>query len=798
MDLRRAPALVPAAGCLLGTWLGGAAIFLPPGAVVALGLLGVGWGRRAGPVVAALALGLLSGHLRLAPAPGAWLPDPDRPVAARLVVVGHGRRLGGTWSAPVEIERLSQGRRVRTRRLRAYLRLPRPTRGDGGLPAFGARLRVRGYLSRPALLGNDPPMPAGPWRLRVKSLRLVTTIGRPGPLHRLAGWLRRRTEAALAVSAPRGGLGLPLARALVLGDSSTVPGRVLRGLRRLGLAHLLSVSGLHVGLVAGIALLFAGLLPDAIPGRTAVRRAAALAAVLVYLLAVGPRPSLVRASVMVVLVVLALVARRPPSVANALALAAALIALVRPGSVADLGFRLTVGATAGLVLLGPHLVRSWQDAGEGPASPTPGNTGGRGARGGVRRSLLHALAASAGAQIGTLPWAVPAFCLVSPAAPVLNLVAVPWAGVVLTAAFAWVGLAAASPGLGRAALPVLDLLAAPFAWPAAVPPSPWTSLPLALGPWGGALLGAALFAALRKPRPGLALLAAGLAWAVLAGAGVPAGGGGAVPEAVMIDVGQGDSILLRDGDRAALVDGGGWRSGDLGGRVLVPVLAHLGLRRLERVILTHPDRDHCGGLVEVAGYLAVGEVLTGPGWRRAPCARRLAGLPGVEHRVVAAGDHLEVGRWRLRVLHPRRGRAGRPGTGDNDASLVVAAEVFGRRLLLTGDVEAPAEAELVAEEGRGGGLVSGVLKVAHHGSRTSTTERFLAAVAPRLALISAGRRNPYGHPAEEVLERLRRHRVQVLRTDRDGMIVLRVPAPGRLHLHLPGPSWRASRDNLAE
>ncbi len=791
MDLRRAPALVPAAACLVGTWWGGAATFLPSGAAVALGLLGIASRRRSGLAVAAFALGLLSGQLRLAPGPGAWLPDPDRPVAARIEIVGHGRRLGDTWSAPVVIERLVQGRRVRTRRLEAYLRLPVPPTGSAGVPAFGTRLRVRGYLSRPEPLGNDPPTPPAAWRLRVKSPRLISVLAPPSPLARLAGVLRRRVEGALALRTPGGGLGLPLARALILGDSSTVPPRVLRGLRRLGLAHLLAVSGLHVGLVAGIALALGGLLPDATPGRTTLRRLAALAAVLAYLLTVGPRPSLVRASVMVVLLVLGLFAQRPPSVANALAVAAALIALVRPVSVSDLGFRLTVGATAGLVLLGPLLIRAWLGSRPGTGKMRPGEhpTAGE-ARRGARWTALYALAASAAAQIGTLPWALPAFCLVSPVAPIVNLVAVPWAGALLIASFSWLCLASWCPGLGRAALPLLDLAAAPFAWPAAHSPSPWVSLPLALGVVGAVLLAAALFAALRRPRWGLPAIAAGLAWVVLGTPTPTAREERPAPQAVMIDVGQGDSILLRDGRRTLLVDGGGWRAGDIGGRVLLPVLAHLGLRRLDGVLLTHPDRDHCAGLVEVAGYLAVGEALTGPGWRRAPCARELAELPGVRHRVVSAGDRLAVGRWRLRVIHPHRDSGLRTMASDNDASLVAEAEVFGRRLLLTGDIEARAEAELVAEDGTGGTLASDVLKVAHHGSRTSTTERFLTVVSPRLALISAGRRNPYGHPAAEVLARLRRLRIQVLRTDRDGMIVVRVPAPGYLHLHLPGPALR--------
>jgi len=135
------------------------------------------------------------------------------------------------------------------------------------------------------------------------------------------------------------------------------------------------------------------------------------------------------------------------------------------------------------------------------------------------------------------------------------------------------------------------------------------------------------------------------------------------------------------------------------------------------------------------------------------------------------------------VLQPGPETAGGMPAGDNDASVVVMAEAFGRRLLLTGDVEAAAERRLLGARAE---LDCDVLKVAHHGSRSSSTERFLAAASPRLAVVSAGARNPYGHPAPEVVARLRRHGARVLRTDRDGMVVLWFEPNGRWGIELPG------------
>jgi competence protein ComEC len=253
------------------------------------------------------------------------------------------------------------------------------------------------------------------------------------------------------------------------------------------------------------------------------------------------------------------------------------------------------------------------------------------------------------------------------------------------------------------------------------------------------------------------------------------------PELAMLDVGQGDAILLRDGGRAILVDGGGWLHGDLGGRVLLPALLAEGVRRLDALVMTHPDRDHCAGLVDIAAYLSVGEVWTAPGWDPSGCAGQLLALPGTRTRFLAKGRRMAVGRWRLAVLHPETDDGGREV---NERSLVLLAEVRGRRVLLTGDIESWAERRLAECCARD--LRADVLKVAHHGSRTSSTATFLEASSPRLALISAGLNNMYHHPAPEVVERLEEQGTRILRTDRSGEILVRFLADGRWRIETPG------------
>ena len=252
------------------------------------------------------------------------------------------------------------------------------------------------------------------------------------------------------------------------------------------------------------------------------------------------------------------------------------------------------------------------------------------------------------------------------------------------------------------------------------------------------------------------------------------------PELAMIDVGQGDSILLRDGGRAILVDGGGWLNGDLGGRVLLPALLAEGVHRLDALVMTHPDRDHCAGLVDIAAYLPVDEVWTAPGWDLSGCAGRLLALPGVRTRFLAKGQRRTLGHWRLTVLHPEADDRHEV----NERSLVLLAEVRGRRVLLTGDIESWAEHHLADCCARF--LRTDILKVAHHGSRTSSTATFLDAASPRLALISAGVDNLYHHPAPDVVERLEEHGARILRTDLGGEILVRFQEDGRLRIETPG------------
>lgn len=738
------PAALPAATLVLGSAAGAQSVAAPIALAALLAALGVALGRVPGRALTGVGLGLLSVWLSpLGPGDPAPAPGGSRPVVLAGRLAGHWTRGAFGWTARFHVERYRQGARVAS-----WRRAVSVTCYGAAEPPEGVSLRLKGFLTRaPGFANLGPPRP-GPWRLRVKSPHFIDV--RAPTLADLPSTLSTRVRRFILARLERrgGSPGAAFGRALVLGDRRALDPATVRGLRAAGLAHLLAVSGLHVGLVAATAWLAAA------PLRGALRHLPALALVGGYLLLVGPYPAVLRASAMAVLAGFGLVLGRPALGLNSLALVGAVMILRHPENLRSIGFLLTASATAGILVSDRLFACRWTALPE---------------------SLRRPLAASVGAQLFTLPWAVPAFRLLHPSAAALNLVAVPWTGLALLASFAWMLAETLAPLAAGPPLRALELAAGPFGALGELRPGPWLTLPIALSNLEALFLGVGVGVALARPRRATAVIAAG---ALVAGVAMQPGAGDR-PEMVMLDVGQGEALLLRDRRRAILVDGGGWRHGDLGGRVLLPALTGLGVRRLDAVVLTHPDLDHCGGLLDIASYLTVREIWTAPGWGRRRCAVDLLTRPGIAWKPLWAGAREEIGRWRLSVVHPPAGDR-RQG---NDRSLVVVAESLGLSVLLTGDLEARGERQVV-----GSGITGargGVLKLGHHGSKTSTSPELLAALKPRLAMVSAGLGNPYGHPSGPVLDRLARAGVRVLRTDRDGMIRLTVMPVGSLRVELP-------------
>jgi len=591
-----------------------------------------------------------------------------------------------------------------------------------------------------------------------------------------------------------------LVTALTLGIRDGLTPAVRQRFIDSGTAHLLAISGLHVGLLA--TYLFA--LTHVVARRTlplaalrdgrpwahpqAIAAAVALTGVATYTLVSGAHTSTRRAAVMIAALLVAPLLGRRSQPGHALALAALLLLCLQPQAVGLASFQLSFAAVAGiLVALGRReraVGAPWQ-------------------HGVVQRGTAWAtglIRASVGAWIATAPFVWWHFGQVAPAGLVVNLPAIPLVSIALLPCcflslvvphgVPVVGplVTAATDGAARAMLGLASLGAG---WPAGHLRPPPASLPLlAAGTAAAAFVAAGLYWRRRRAPARLALMAGvGLVAAVvmLAMHHPPPGA-----EVVILDVGQGDSVLLRTRHgRTVLVDGGGTSLGDLdmGATVVIPALRALGVDRLDVVALTHPQADHMGGLFTVLETFPVGTLWDPwqePVSRAHAALHRLAKRRGVPVEHPVEGFERVLDGARLRCLHPPRPPL--PDGDPNDASLVLMVDLGARRLLLTGDIDRRVEGRLVAHHGTD--LACDLLKLAHHGSRTSSSTPFLRATHPATVLISVGEVSPFGHPHPTTLERIARllPDARTWRTDLDGQLRVALGAEIRIQAQ-PAPAW---------
>ena len=612
----------------------------------------------------------------------------------------------------------------------------------------GERWRFTVRLKRPRGASNPHGFDFEAWALErdIRATGYVRTKPSPALLDgRVEGWAyslhRWRAEVRDAMRAHLGEARLAgVLVALAIGDQDAIAAADWDVFWRTGVGHLMSISGLHITMLAALAAAIVYFVWVRIPWLALWRPArkaalvAGLATAFAYCLATGYAVPAQRTVLMLAVMVACVLADRHASPSRVLCLAALIVVAVDPWAVLAAGFWLSFGAVAAIFYAAALRV---------------------GAPGFAQAAAREQVAVT----LALLPLLIALFQQVSLVAPLANAFAVPLvslAVVPLTLAGALLPFPVLLDVAHALMLFAMQALEAMGAWPLAMveshAPAPWT---VAI-----AIVGCAWLLA---PR-GVPLRSLGAVWIAplfLVGGERPPEGAAWVD---VLDVGNGLAVVVRTAAHTLVYDAGPtWNAeADAGNRVVVPFLRGEGVPRIDALIVSHADDDHAGGAASV-------ERLRSPVWVLSPQNGRCeAGM-----------------RWRwdgvdFAVLHPGM----QPVRRENDRSCVVrVVSGAGMSMLLTGDIEARSEAGLLA---RGETLASDVLLMPHHGSRTSSTVRFIEAAMPAVAIASAAHRSRFGHPHEVVLRRYVERGIEIRRTDREGALQVRLPAQPRDPIAIAG------------
>ncbi len=678
------------------------------------------------------------------------------------------------------------GRRLPPVRVRLFGGPPDLVRGD--------RLAVVAQLGAVRLFRNadlpDPNLRAARGGVVISGgavavERLDAGGGLAAAIDRARAHARERIAASFAPAA------VPMARALVLGEDDLDDAEA-EAFRLSGLSHMLAVSGTHLvfavlGLVAALRFLLVRI--EGLAARLDVERLASgfgLVLAVAYADFAGGSGSAWRAAWMLATMLGARALGRRPSGARALGLSLVFGALIDPLLAFDVSFLLSAAATAGLLTLG----RRWANVAQARLS-------------GPLRHLATGLAATVASMLPCAPLLAIFAPRLTVAGLVANLVAAPLGETIALPLCLAHSLLAPVPCLERGvALVASGALLAVRAIAHASAAVSFLSVPVLVpGCWHWVVIVVAGARFTLGGRRGWSLVIGALGL-LLVELGVrhlaqPSG----VLRVTLVDVGQGDAELvdLPDGT-LMLIDGGGFVGSpvDPGARVLLPLLRARRRSRVDVAVLTHPHPDHLLGLATVLRAVDVGEFWDsghggpdGAGAEHRALLAELAarGIP-VRRPAELCGAVRRFGDATVELLGPCPPTAA-SGASANDASLVLRLRLGSRTALLPGDAETRAEEALLAR--LDGVLRADLLKIGHHGSRTSTSERFLTAVAPEIATISTDVRNRHGHPHEATLQRLAAHRVTTYRLDRCGSVAWTTDGTG-VRLHVTGCEPRSSPD----
>lgn len=591
-------------------------------------------------------------------------------------------------------------------------------RFDPVLIAMEHHVRAEGHLR---------PDRRGGYTMSVKSPRLLS-YGDRLPFWSPAAW-NRAIANRLRKHADTRPDEIAMIEALLLGRGERLSEQTKEDFRRGGTYHLLVFSGLQISLAAG---LIAMLLRWA--GAARASDWSLLAFAIVAPAFIGHEASVSRASTAILLYAVSRIARRPTTFENLWCVAALVRLILVPSDLFEPAFHLTYAGAGALLFIGRPLSRSrlrWTGyavAAEIAIAPL---------------TLFHFHQYALGGSLMTIAMTPIIFAMLLTGAlfsaieatPLLDLIAL-----LNSVCTAMNRLAA--PASGFFAAPATASIVAGYALAAG-----------AIATLRGNARTAAIAAALLVPPIQAAVLFHRLATV-------------SAPRFIAFDVGQGDALLLRGGRQAMLIDGGGRREDvRFGESVLLPLLLDRGVRTLDAVVLTHAHPDHCGGLAAVIRHLHVRELWISPRRFRGHCAHivlEAARAKATPIRLLEGGETIELSgvKAEVTILRKRFRRA-----PENNNSVLVRASIGKRSILLTGDIERDGEREIADLP-----LQADILKVPHHGSRTSTSAELLERVRPRIAVISCGRNNFFGHPHPAVVQALRRRQIRIWRTDHQGTL----------------------------
>jgi competence protein ComEC len=649
-----------------------------------------------------------------------------------------------------------------------------------GVWAAGDRIEGGAIVRRPRGLcnGGVDGAAAALWRRGIRwvsslksdaSLRRISTAGRD-PRMVLA---RARAATARAIDRALAPADAAVVRAIVAGDASGLPDELRDAYARTGTRHVLSVSGLHIAIVAGSSFAVSRALLVRLPfvaSRVAPARLAAIAALApaaAYALFAGAAVATVRSLLMAGLFLVGVALRRPADVLVATSVAALAICAHDAEAPFHVSFQLSFAAV--LAIVGGMRVAE--------ASPIGPWLRPQGEARVVARALglvASAVVVSIAAGVGTAPLSAAHFGVIPVAGVLANLVVVPlvgWGALLLGLIGAAALFLSDAIAVGcftmagwctrLAAAIAIRLAEAPGAALAVAAPSSFAAACWMIGVFG-------FFYARPSRRLAAALAGACLAVAVTGAERLAARDHMRVS---FLDVGQGDAALLETPGAVALVDAGGAVGDfDSGSWVVVPRLRNRGITGVDALVLSHPQLDHYGGMSAVVRSFPVSEYVSTGAWSdsrsfvaldamlgRAQVARRIALAEGTPAFALGDGE--------VEVLHPAGVAA---DLSANDASLVLGVRYGAIRVLLTGDVESRGERRLL-QAGRD--ATATILKAPHHGSRTSSTEPFVRAVRPGVVVAGVGARNRFGLPSREVAARWRRYGAVWMETGRNGEVV---------------------------